>query len=202
MADDVGSGAAKYLSQFSDVMSLLGSFSVTDPITGNQGKPWLFAGETGGLLVNIKGSQSGALVCTDFGGWSPPPMLGSQRFRRLRVDIYQDALRDVNGNVTSTHENTINLANALFNAVQRHLHRRDPDTVVWGDMVTFACQLLTEPTFVALPDGDWAMWGTAIYGVSLSGWTDVVSLQLLALLPVQVRTMVHQQGQEPPIGRQ
>lgn len=170
--DDVGSGAAKYLSGFSDVTSLLGSFSLTDPVTGNQGQPYLFNSD---LLVDLKGTTAAALVLSDFGGWSAPPMLGSQRFRRLRVDVYQDALRDAEGNVSVSTEGMVNLANAVFNAVQRHLHRRDPDTVVWGDLVTFACQLITEPQFVKVPDGDWGMLGTAYYGVSYSGWTDAVS---------------------------
>jgi hypothetical protein len=171
--DDVGSGAAKYLAQFSDVTSLLGSFPLTDPQAGNQGKPWLF---NGNMLVDIKGSTKAALVVADFGGWSSPPQLGSQRFRRLRVDVWVDAQRDSLGNIIATDQGTINAGNTIFNAVQRHLHRRDPDTVVWGDMVTFACQLLTEPTFIRIPDGDWAMQGTATYGVSISGWTDAVSL--------------------------
>lgn len=171
--DDVGSGAAKYLSGFSDVTSLLGSFSLTDPIVGNQGQPYLFNSD---LLVDLKGTSAAALVVSDFGGWSAPPMLGSQRFRRLRVDVWQDALRDAEGNVSISTEGMVNLANVVFNAVQRHLHRRDPDTVVWGDLVTFACQLLTEPQFAKVPDGDWGMLGTAYYGVSFSGWTDAVSL--------------------------
>jgi hypothetical protein len=171
-ADDVGSGSAKYLSQFSDVTSLLGAFPAGDPISGNAGQPYLFNSD---LLVNLKGSQAAAVVCADFGGWSAPPMLGSQRFRRLRVDVYQDAQRDALGNIVSTHQATVNMLNTVFNAVQRHLHRRDPDTVVWGDMVTFACQLLTEPAWLPLPNGDWGMWGSAVYGVSLSGWTDFAS---------------------------
>lgn len=173
MPDDVGSGAAKYLATFTDVTSLLGSFSLTDPVTSNQGKPWLF---NGNMLVDIKGTSKSALVVSDFGGWSPPPLLGSQRFRRLRVDVWVDAQRDTQGNIIATDQGTINTGNAVFNAVHRHLHRRDPDTVTWGDMVTFACQLLTEPQFTRIPDGDWAMMGTATYGVSLSGWTDAVSL--------------------------
>jgi hypothetical protein len=170
--DNVGSGAAKYLSQFSDVTSLLGSFPLTDPVTGNAGQPWLF---NGNILVDIKGSSAAALVLTDFGGWQAPPMLGSQRFRRLRVEVWVDAQRDALGNIITTSQGVINAGNVVFNAVHRRLQRRDPDTVMWGDMVTFACQLLTEPAFNRLPDGDWAMLGIASYGVSFSGWSDAVA---------------------------
>ncbi len=170
--DDPGTGAYRYLSQFSSVTSLLGSFSVSDPVSGNQGKPYLFAGD---ILVNIKGTSSVAVVCSDFGGWSAPPQLGTQRFRRLRVDIWVDPARDSAGGVTVTTADTVNRGNAVFNAVHVKLHRRDPDTVTWGDMVTFGCQLLSEPVFARVPDGDWLMLGTAVYGVYLGGWTDVAS---------------------------
>lgn len=169
---DVGNGSATYLAGFSDVTALLGAFSPADPVVANQNQPYLFAAD---LLVNLKGTQAAALVCTDSGGMSAPPMLGSQRFRRLRVDLYQDSQRDSSGNVIGTHESSIKLLSRLFNQVHLHLHRRDPDTVTWGDMVTFACQLLAEPQWMGTPDGDWGMQGTAFYGVSVSGFTDAVS---------------------------
>jgi hypothetical protein len=172
VADDVGSGAAKYLSQFSDVTSLLGSFSATDTVTGNQGRPWLFNTD---LLVKIKGTSSAALVLSDFGGWSAPQLLSGARNRRLRVDLYQDAQRDSAGNIQQTNAATVNAINHLFTRVHLHLQRRDNDTVVWGDLITYACQVLTEPVATQLSDGDWAMFGTAIYGVSFSGWTDTLS---------------------------
>lgn len=169
---DVGNGAALYLSGFTDVTALLGSFSPTDPNVSFQNHPYLFAGD---LLVTLKGTQAAAVVCTDFGGTSAPPMYGSQRFRRLRVDFYQDSLRDASGNVITSHEGTINLLSALFSTVNRHLHRRDSDTVQWGDLVTFASYLMTEPVWTITPDGDWGMQGSAVYGVDVSGWSDAVS---------------------------
>ena len=172
MTDDVGTGAFRYLSGFSDVTSMLGSFSLTDPVAGNQGLPFLFAGD---ILVNMKGTSALAVVCNDFGGWSAPPQLGSQRFRRLRVDIWADPVRDAAGGVQVTTAGTVNRANALFTAVNNHLHRRDPDTVAWGDVVTFGCQLLTEPAWAQVPDGDWLMYGSAVYAVYVGGWTDTPS---------------------------
>lgn len=172
MADDVGSGSFKYLSTFADVTSLLGSFSITDPVAGNQGQPYLFNSD---ILVDMKGTSQAAVVCSDFGGWAAPPQLGTQRFRRLRIDIWVDPSRDSSGGVTVTTADTVNRGNVVFNAIHRHLHRRDPDAVVWGDLVTYGCQLLTEPAFTRVPDGDWLMLGTAVYAVYLSGWTDVVS---------------------------
>lgn len=172
MADDVGSGASKYLSQFSDVTALLGSFPLNDPVTGNQGRPWLF---NSNILVDTKGTGQAAIVLSDFGGWTPPQQLSQARNRRLRVDIYQDAQRDAQGNVVQSDAFAVNQVNHIFNTLHLHLQRRDPDTVLWGDLVTYACQLITEPAPARLPDGDWGMLGTATYGVSFSGWTDTLA---------------------------
>lgn len=172
MPDDVGSGAAKFLSQFSDVKSLLGSFSLSDPNTGLRGLPWLF---NSNILIDIKGTSAAALVLSDFGGWTVPLAMSGARNRRLRVDIYQDAQRDAQGNIIATDASTINAVNHIFNTVHLHLQRRDSDTVVWGDLVTYSCQVITEPAPARLPDGDWGMLGTAVYGVSFSGWTDALA---------------------------
>lgn len=172
MPDDIGSGAAKYLSQFADVTALLGSFPLTDPNTSLRGVPWLF---NANILADVKGSSAAALVLSDFGGWTPPQPLSGARNRRLRVDIYQDAQRDPLGNIVQTDAGTVNAVNHIFNTVHLHLQRRDSDTVVWGDLVTYACQVITEPSPARLPDGDWGMLGTAVYGVSFSGWTDALA---------------------------
>jgi hypothetical protein len=151
---------------------MLGSFSGSDPVSANQGVPWLFAGD---ILVNMKGTSQIAVVCSDYGGWAAPPQLGSQRFRRLRVDIWCDPVRDASGGVLRTSADTVNRANAVFTVVNNHLHRRDPDTLQWGDLVTFGCQLLTEPAWAAQVDGDWLIMGSAVYAVYIGGWTDALS---------------------------
>lgn len=171
MADDIGSGAAKYLSTFSDVTVLLGSFSATDPVTGNQGRPYLFNTD---MLVDLKGTSQAAIVVSDFGSWTPPQGLSQARNRRLRVDIYQDAQRDSLGNIVQSNAATVNAVSHIFNTVHRHLQRTDADTILWGDLVTYWCQVLTEPVATRIPDGDWGMMGSAVYGVSFSGWTDAL----------------------------
>lgn len=171
--DSIASGAFKLLSQFSDVTSLLGSFSNADPVAGNRGKPWLFSEN---ILVDIKGTSSIAVVVYDFGGWQMPPQLGTQRFRRLKVEFWVDPQRDGAGNIIVTSSATKLRGAAVFNAVHFRLQRTDPDTVLWGDMVTNACTLLQEPDFAQVPDGDsqgmGLLQGTAFYGVSFTGWTD------------------------------
>jgi hypothetical protein len=170
--DDVASGSVRYLSQFSDVTSLLGAFSLSDPNSGFAGKPWLFSDTNQGVLKVMEGSSASAVVCGDFGGWAVPPQLGTARYRRLRVDIWTDPLRDAQSNVTETSSLTANRGLAVFAAVQFRLQRTDPDAVLWGDLCTNGCQLLTEPEFQPVADGDWLLRGTAYYGVEFTGWSD------------------------------
>lgn len=178
--DSVATGAYKYLmggnngGPFTDVTSQLGSFSASDPIPGNAGMPWLF---TGDLLANIGNSGEAAVVLSDHGGWQVPQRLGTERFRRLRVDIYVDPLRDGEGNVTETSGLTELRGMGVFRAIQALLHRRDNDSIVWGDMVTTGCMLLTEPEFIQLAAASGnqmtSQVGTAWYGVSFSGFIDL-----------------------------
>lgn len=167
--DDVASGAVKFLAGFTDVTSLLGSFSLTDPVTANRGKPWIFNADP---LVDFEGTSAAALVCSDMGGWQAPPQLGTWRFGRLGIQIFIDPARDSNRNITETSALTISRGNAVFNALQFRLQRTDPDTVLWGDMVTTGCQLLTDGQWLPVPDGDHMLIKQAYYGVSWSGWTD------------------------------
>jgi hypothetical protein len=175
--DDVATGAVKYLSGFSDVTALIGSFPLTDPVTPNAGKPWLFSDNRNmdnspGMLTRVEGTSAAAVVCSDFGGWEVPPAGGTLRFRRLRTDIWIDPNRDASSNVSDSSSLTTNRGLAVFAALQFHLQRTDPDAVLWGDLVTIGCQLLTDIVFTPVTDGDGLQRGTAYYGVAASGWTD------------------------------
>lgn len=170
--DDVGGGAVRFLSQFSDVTSLLGAFPSDDRITANAGRPWLFSDSFQGVLAMMEGSSAAAVVCADFGGTGAPPALGTIRFRRLRVDVWVDPLRDGAANVTETSALTANRGLAVFAAAQFRLQRTDNDAILWGDLCTVGCQMLTDIQFVAVPDGDGLQRGTAFYEVACSGWGD------------------------------
>lgn len=170
--DDVAGGGVKFLSGFSDVTSLLGSFPLSDRVPVNAGRPWLFSDTNQGVLATLEGSGAAAIVCGDFGGWDVPPPMGTLRFRRLRVDVWVDPQRDDSNNVTETSSLTTNRGLAVFAAAQFHLHRTDSDAVLWGDLCTVGCQLLTDVQFTQVPDGDGLQRGTAFYGVACSGWSD------------------------------
>lgn len=167
--DDIASGAVQYLASFSDVTSLLGSFSGTDPVTANQGRPWIFNADP---LVTLEGSSAAALVCSEFGSTVASQRLGTERYGRLSVQVYVDPARDGSRNITETSALTKNRGNAVFNAVQFRLHRTDNDAVPWGDLVTTGCRLITDGPWLAVPDGDHLLAKQAFYEVSFSGWTD------------------------------
>jgi hypothetical protein len=161
---------------FTTITSLLGAFSPSDENVANAGQPWLF---TGDLLVNIGNSSAAAVVLSDHGGWQAPQRMGTERFRRLRLDIYIDPLRDASFDVIETSSLTEDRGMDLFRAIQSLLHRRDNDTITWGDLVTTACVLLTEPEFIQMGASSGnqmsSQLGSAYYGVSFSGWTDAVA---------------------------
>ncbi len=168
--DTPATGAWKRLYPLPALQAVVGTFPVTDPRSGYS---WIFSGN---MAAQIKGSQASAVVLTDAGGWGAPPMLGTQRFMRLRVDVWTDPVRDGNRNIITTQSVTTARCLDVFRVVHGFLQRTDPDVQVWGDLVTVSCQLLTEPEPQQMPDGDssgmGAMIGTAVYGVEVTGWTD------------------------------
>jgi hypothetical protein len=168
--DSVATGGVQYLLQFDDVTELLGSFPADDANVANAGQPWLFSDANAGVLARVESTSSSAVVLGDGGGWTAPPQLGTQRFRRLRVDVWTDPERDQLNNITESSIYTLNRCQSVFNAIHFRLQRTDPDAVLFGDMVTLACTLLTEPVISTLPDGDNILRGTAYYAVFFSGW--------------------------------
>jgi hypothetical protein len=170
--DDVATGAVKYLLTFSDVTSLIGSFPSNDSNPSNASQPWLFSDMNQGMLKVMEGTSKAGIVCGDFGGWEVPVPMATARYRRLRVDVWVDPLRDSLRNSTETSSATANRGMGVFNAVQFRLHRTDPDAVFWGDMCTIASMLLVEPMFQPVSDGDGLLRGTAYYGIEFTGWND------------------------------
>lgn len=183
MVDSVAGGAVKYINTLPDVVALLGAYPANDPIPANAGRPWVFNSDLGCTML---GSASVALVCKNYGGVSVAAPLTTPRFLRLAVDFWVDPLRDAAGNAKETSGATVGRGLTVFSVLNTHLHRRTPDPVIWGDLVTVGCELLTEPQFFEVSDqgqpvsagsgwGNRPQWGTAYYLVSLFGYTDAVS---------------------------
>jgi hypothetical protein len=168
--DSVATGGVQYLLQFPDITELLGSFPADDPNPANAGQPWLFADANQGVLARVESTGQSAVVLGDAGGWQAPPQLGTQRFRRLRIDVWTDPQRDQLNNIIETSIYTSNRCLDVFTAIHHRLQRTDPDAVMFGNMVTLACTLLTEASPVPMVDGDNMLRGTAFYGILFSGW--------------------------------
>lgn len=168
LLDDVASGAVKFLSTFSSVTSMVGSVPVI-PGDPNSGLPFIFKDD---MLANLKGTGTAMLVCSDWGGWGAPIALSTPRFVRLAVDIYVDPPRDSNLQVTETPGVTRQRGKAVFAAVNFVLHRTSPEPIFWGDLRTVGCELLTEPQFQRVEDGDGMQHGQAFYGTLVFGSPD------------------------------
>jgi hypothetical protein len=167
VADDLVSGAVRYLSAQPDFTSLLGSFPFTDP--SNPGVPFIFQRS---LYIRVEGiaglmgTQAVAAVCSYAGGWAAPLDHSSANFQRLSLEIYADPLRDSAGNITSPAE-TEARAKAVWKVADSHLHRiGSPKTVLWGDLVTTSAQRQTEPVIYPVPDGDGLVRCQNYYGIT------------------------------------
>ena len=71
----------------------------------------------------------------------------------------------------------------MFDAVQFRMQRTDPATVLWGDMVTTGCQLLSDGPWAAVGDGDHMLAKQAYFGVPLDR-LDGSSVTAAELLPL------------------
>jgi hypothetical protein len=168
--DDVATGAVQYLSQYSDVTDLLGALSDTDPIIPNRGRPWIFSGVQGDILVTIEGSSQAGLNCHYGGGWAVPDPLTTPRFMRLGIDIWVDPSRDSGNNIQESSGTTQQRGNSIFDAIQNRLQIKDPDQGMWGNLRVVGCQLLSEPAnWTAVNYGDHALMATAWWGVLVFG---------------------------------
>jgi hypothetical protein len=166
VVDTISSGAVKYLSGFSDITSLLGSFTDAGP---NFGLPFLFQED---LLVSLEGSSSMAIVCSDEGGWGAMAgPLTTPQYMRLSVELYADPLRDSSFNILESKGSVHQRTATLWATINTHLHRTNPDSVLWGDLRTTSCELLTRPTPQPVPDGDLMQVWQSYYGVTVLGAT-------------------------------
>jgi hypothetical protein len=166
--DTVASGAVRYLRTFPDIAALLGAFPAGDV---NAGLPYIFQED---LLVTLEGQSCMAVVCSEFGGWGPMSLpLTTPQYMRLSLEVYADPQRDSFNNISESRGGLRQRTMQLFQTVNSHLHRTDPDPVVWGDLRTVGCELLTRPQPQPVPDGDMMQVWQAFYGVLVLGAVDI-----------------------------
>lgn len=180
--DTIASAAVKYINTLADVTALLGSFPSTD--AANSGKALIFGGD---MLYTMEGTSAVGIVCRNYGSYTTAPDLSTWMAWRLGVTFWVDPARDGNGNYTESAITTQSRGQAVFTQLNVHLHRTNPDTQQWGDLVTTSCRLLTAPNWLPITDTGPATQtmaagttshpqvGTAFYGVTVFGITDAES---------------------------
>ncbi len=157
MRDDIVQAAATWLLGFPDVVSALGTFVIDGVPT-----PGLFQYSN---WVNIGGSSSTSCVIDSEGGWAAANPHNTLRFPRLSINVWADPIRDsINNNADSGEARR--RATQTFWTIDRHLHRAQGGSQIWGDLRTVDCVRLTEPTLYIVPDGDGLVRLMAYYGVT------------------------------------
>lgn len=157
MADDLQGAAVKYLLSIPEVVASVGKFTLTN-------KPFIFRDE---MLVNLEDNQYqvvSAIVVQD-GGPVAVPAITRYRGRRLRVNIWANGTRDELGNLIGTQSVRLKL-NETFQALDKYLHRTDPEIIPWSDIYTVGSERLidlSEP--ISVVDGDGILTASVYYAV-------------------------------------
>ncbi len=152
--DDIVQGACKWLATFDDILELVGVF--------DDDAPYIFQYQLG---VVLEGTQTAAIVVNRIGSWSPPNISNTMKFPRLSIEIYVDPIRDDDGNYIEPAE-TQRRASLLSDTIDKHLHRPQGGTQLWGDVRTLDCTRLGELIAYPTPDGDGMIRGQCFYGLS------------------------------------
>jgi hypothetical protein len=156
--DDAVQGCQKYLAQFPKIVNMLGQ--------GENGLPWLFNGD---IYQNVASTSKAALVVRDAGSWGAPEPQTTAEFPRIAIEIWTDPPRDALGNVsTPVHART--KAYRIYRQVDRILNRTTSAVVVWGDLITFGCQRLGNPSYLQNTTDDHVLKLTVYYGVKCASF--------------------------------
>ena len=152
--DDIVSGCVRHLLSFSDVTDMVPSSVVGE-------EAYIFQWT---LQMIIETTQSSAVVVSQVGSWAAPNIHNTLKFPRISVEFYADPLRDNGRNYTDLTEVRRRI-NALYNAVDKRLHRPQAGEQMWGSIRTLECTRLGEPVIYEIPNGDGALRGQVFYGV-------------------------------------
>lgn len=157
MAEDIQGAAVKYLLSLPDVVNSVGKFH-------DSNKPFIFRDE---MLVNLEEKQYSAIsaIVVQDGGPVAVPTITKYRGRRLRVNIWANGTRDILGNLVDPKTVRLKL-NETFQALDKYLHRTNPEIVLWSSVYTISSDRLidlSEP--ISVVDGDGIMTASVYYAV-------------------------------------
>jgi hypothetical protein len=145
IADDIVSGAVKFLLAQPDVVAAVGTF-----VIGGQQTPGIFGYS---VVGTVEGSSKTAAVLTNDGGWAGANLHNTLRFPRLTLNLWSDPMRDGGRNVTNGPE-VMRRCFAVYKVFDRYLHRTGGSDVMFGSVRVITSTRLTEPTIIVVPDGD------------------------------------------------
>lgn len=155
---DMQGAAVTYLLGIPEVVNAVGKTPVKN-------EPYIFRDENLANLEHGYYTAVSAIIVEDAGPVTSLEM-SSFRGRRLRVTIWVNGDRDLaTGNFINPRSARLKLDDT-FKIVDKYLHRKSPDVVVWAGIHTVSCnrsQDLSEP--VAITDGDGIMIASAYYTV-------------------------------------
>lgn len=151
--DDLLAGTVAYLLSLSDVVGLVGS---------NELGPYIWQEDK---LINFEEEPAtGIVVTTSAIGLSDEAH--TQHFERLGIEIWAGPIRDSIGNIVEAAE-TRRRINRLYRVLDRHLHRVDPHTELWGTVRTHTSERLGGLDRFPEAEGNGVLIGQVFYAVQL-----------------------------------
>ncbi len=151
--DDIVQGCVKWLESFSDITDLLGKFE--------DEQPFIFQWTMQGVL---EGSSSSAVVVSQAGSWAAPNVHNTLRVPRLVIEIFADPVRTLERDYVNVSE-VRRRVTAIFSSVDKHLHRPQGGSQMWGTLRTLECVRLGDLNIEDVPNGDKMVRAWVYYGV-------------------------------------
>lgn len=149
--DDLVSGAVRYLLEHDELVALVGS-----------GGGWPFITQDEAPDDDLTGSA--AIVVSYAGGVGAPNIHNTVRNMRLQADVVVDPLPDSAGQAAEPAE-TRRRAFAIFDVLDRILHRPQGGEVYFGSVRVFDSVRLAEPAIYTIPASGGRMRMSVFYGV-------------------------------------
>lgn len=154
-ADNLISGAVKYLLSVSEVVSAVGEI---DDV------PLIFPRD---MPLNMEDREDVAIVVTDAGPWGNGNDYNTIEPRRLGIQIWAGPIRGTDGVSIDEDNETYRRAYSVYKIVDKHLHRVSGGHQWWGSIRSVTSRRFGGYDDYATPDGNGVVIGTQIYGVEL-----------------------------------
>ncbi len=126
------------------------------------GKPFIFHKR---IADNVEKTGKAALVVMDGGYFGQGNDYNTERFKRIRLELWAGPARDAQGLVINNSEAEDRLDD-IYNAVDKVLHRVNNEPQLWGDRWVLTSKRIGDLVYYPVNDGTEICYGTAYYGIS------------------------------------